>query len=134
MKGGICVLQNVKEIKRRVSVNLTDGQKEELKSMSDALGINVNVLLNFLIRYFIYGTANGNLTLESLLIKYQKLQRDTNNKTRKITLRIKEEEFKKFNVLANQWLYLPGELAGILTELLIAGIIDINSIWNIPSI
>jgi hypothetical protein len=100
--------------------------------MADTLGINLSVLLSLLIRYFIFGVLGRIFTLEELLKKYQKLQKDKNGrKTCKITFRIKEREFLKFNVLANQWLYLPGELTGILVELFTAGVISPDDIWNI---
>jgi hypothetical protein len=129
------MLQEGAQLKRKVSVNLTEIQEQELKAMSDALGISMNVLLNLLIRYFIYTALNGILTLETLLKKYYKLQKDRNDKkTYKMTLRMKEREFQELCDLANQWLCLPGALVSILVELLIVGIIDINSIWNIQAI
>ena len=116
-------------------INLTEIQKQSLKGMSEALGISLSLLLTLVIRYFIYGTLNGVLTLDELLRAYQKLQRIRNyKKTCKITLRIEGKEFQEFSNLANQWLYLPGELAGILAELLTVGIIDIDSIWNVQKV
>jgi hypothetical protein len=100
--------------------------------MAEALGINVSVLLSLLIRYFIIGVLSRIFTLEELLKKYQKLQKGKDGrKTCKITFRIKEKEFLEFNTLANQWLYLPGELTGILVVLLTTGVISPDNIWNI---
>jgi hypothetical protein len=124
--------QEAGQKKRRVSVNLSDIQKQELKAISNTLGIGMSALMGLLIRYFIHGVLNRTLTLDALLTKYQKLQRGRGGKkTCKITLRIKEEEFLKINELGNEWSFLPGELAGILAELLIVKIIDVNDIWNI---
>jgi hypothetical protein len=131
-KGVVCMFQDAEQIKRRVSVNLSGMRKQELKAITDALGIGMSVLLGLLIRYFIHGVLNGTLTLDALLKEYQKLQRGRGGKkTCKITLRIKEEDFQKLNEVGNQWSYLPGELAGILAELLLVKIIDVNDIWNI---
>ncbi|MDR2179711.1 MAG: hypothetical protein LBP21_05350 [Synergistaceae bacterium] len=129
------MLQKTEQIKRRVSVNLTARQKRELCAMSDARGIGLSVLVSLLIRYFVYGALSGILTLDTLLKAYQTYQNLQTNrsekKTYKITLRITEKEFQKLNDLAARWFYLPGELTGILVELLTAGIIDTNSIWDI---
>jgi hypothetical protein len=130
-KEAVFVLRETEQ-RRRVSVNLTNVQKQELKALSGALGISLNILLSLLIRYFIHGVRSGELILEELLQEHQNLQRDRNGKkTGKVTLRIKESEYRELNDLANQWFYLPGELAGILAELFEAGIIDIHRIWNV---
>jgi hypothetical protein len=134
-KEAIYMLYETGQTKRRVSVNLTGIQNQELKAMSETLGISLSLLLSLLVRYFIYGTLNGILTLNTLLKEYQKLQRDRNNKKAcKANFSITEREFQELNDLANQGFYLPGELAGILAELLLAGIIDTDSIWNISPI
>jgi hypothetical protein len=100
--------------------------------LSDALGISLNVLMSLLVRYFIYGVFGGELNVEKLLKNHLKLQRDKRSrKTCKMTLRIKESEFRKLDNLANQWFYLPGELTGILVELFTIGVINLNNIWNI---
>jgi hypothetical protein len=129
------MLQDTERIKRRVTVNLTDMQRQELKEISEGLGVSLSVLLSLLIRYFIYNVLRGILTLETLLRAYHQLERDRSNKKRcKATLSIYEQEFQDLNKLADHWFYLPGELSGILVELFTAGIIDPDSIWNVHQI
>jgi hypothetical protein len=48
----------------------------------------------------------------------------------KISIRLNPEEKQELSLLAYEWFYLPGELARILFELFIMGIIGKNDIWE----
>jgi hypothetical protein len=48
----------------------------------------------------------------------------------RVCIRLRHEEKQKLNTLAYEWFYLPGELARILFELFIMGIIAKSDIWE----
>jgi hypothetical protein len=121
-----------------VSVNLTESQKNALEEMIRDWGLDTAAVGRRLIRYLL---GNKTILLE-LLQKYQAEVANKGSASRsfrnrppesrrcKISIRLNPEEKQKLSLLANEWFYLPGELARILFELFIMGIIEKNDIWE----
>jgi hypothetical protein len=119
--------------KTTLSVHLTEFQKTELEVISSDWGIEMAMIGRRLIRYLI----GNKVTLLELLQKYQAgvaaerfASRLPESRNHRICIRLRHDEKQKLNVLANQWFYLPGELARILLELFIMGVIEKSDIWD----
>ena len=115
-----------------VSVHLTESQKTTLEEITHDWGIEMATVGRRLIRHLL----GNKITLLELLQKYQAGAADKKTGNRpaesrnyRICIRLPHEEKQKLNELANEWFYLPGELARILFELFIMGIIERNDIW-----
>ena len=119
--------------KTAVSVHLTESQKAGLEEITRDWGIEMATVGRRLIRYLL----GNKITLLELLQKYQTevankkiVNRPTESRSHRICIRLLREEKQKLNSLANEWFYLPGELARILFELFVMGIIGKNDIWE----
>jgi hypothetical protein len=125
-----------------VSVNLTEPQKITLEEKIRDWGLDMAAVGRRLIRHLL----NNKTILLSLLQKYQaevanrgigagsescpSTNRPSEPRGCKICIRLTPEEKQKLSLLAYEWFYLPGELARILFELFIMGIIEKNDIWE----
>jgi hypothetical protein len=120
-----------------VSVNLTEQQKIALEEMTRDWGLDMAAIGRRLIHHLL-----GNKTmLLSLLQKYQAevgkeigpcpfTNRPSEPRCDKVSIRLTPEEKQKLSFFAYEWFYLPGELARILFELFIMGIIEKKDIWE----
>ncbi|MCL2024090.1 MAG: hypothetical protein FWG82_06960 [Oscillospiraceae bacterium] len=122
-----------KQGKAAVSVHLTESQKSELEAITRDWGIEMATVG----RRLILRLLDNKVTLLGLLQKYQAAAADKKITSRpaesrncRICIRLLREEKQKLNLLADEWFYLPGELARILFELFIMGIIGKNEIWE----
>ena len=116
-----------------VSVHLTRTQKTALKEIIRDWGVDMAQVGRRLVRHLI----DNKVSLMGLLQKYQagiagkkityKLSESRNHR---ICIRLLHEEKQKLDESANEWFYLPGELARIMFELFIMGIIEKNDIWE----
>jgi len=115
-----------------IAVHLSDSQKLMLEELISDWGVDMAQVGRRLIRHLL----ENKITLLELLQKYQAeiaaksiVNRQPETRTYRICIRMPHEEKQKLNELANEWFYLPGELARILFELFIMGIIKKNDIW-----
>jgi len=116
-----------------VSVHLTESQKVTLEEIIRDWDIEMATIGRRLIRHLI----QHRITLLELLKKYQAgiakkriANRLAESRNYRICIRLLHEEKQKLNELANEWFYLPGELARILFELFIMGIIEKRDLWE----
>ena len=125
--------ENGPEGKVVVSVHLTESQKVKLEEITGDWGIDMAQIGRRLIRHLL----DNKVTLLGLLQKYQAVvagkktvYRPIESRNYRICIRLLHEEKQRLSTLADEWFYLPGELARILFELFIIGIIGKNDIWE----
>ena len=116
-----------------VSIHLTQSQKAALEEIVHDWDIEMATVGRRLVRHLI----QHRITLLELLKKYQagvankrNSNRLTESRSYRICIRLLHEEKQKLNELANEWFYLPGELARILFELFIMGVIEKGDLWE----
>ena len=116
-----------------VSVHLTESQKAALEEIIRDWDVEMATVGRRLVRYLL----EHKITLLELLQKYQAgvadkriANKPTESRNYRVSIRLLHEEKQKLNELANEWFYLPGELARILLELFIMGVIEKNDIWE----
>ncbi|MCL2024092.1 MAG: hypothetical protein FWG82_06970 [Oscillospiraceae bacterium] len=128
--------------KRNVSVTvcLTKRQKTAVEELAAAWDIDMATIARRLIQLLL----SKKTTLPELLEKYRAAHADgspsrayarTNSgslrrKEYRVCIRLTQDEKQVLNILADEGFYLPGELAGILLELFVAGVIKKSDIWG----
>jgi hypothetical protein len=128
------VLKRKKMREEGIAIHLTESQKTVLEEAAHSFDDNMSMLGRRLIQYLL----SGKVTLEVLLRKYQSEVANLKNKYNLRELRsckfvayIGKEEKQALIALADQGFYLPGEVARILVELFLAGIIREEDIQKV---
>ena len=123
-----------------VTVSLTERQKTAMEEFSADLDIDMAAIGRRLIQHLLAKKA----ALPELLGKYRTAsasgdlilthsyanQKDLRRKKHRVSIRLTRDEKQGLNVLADEGFYLPGELAGILLELFVSGVIKKSDIWR----
>jgi hypothetical protein len=113
---------------------VTKAQRILLEEAARAFDDNLSLLGRYLIKYLL----DGKTTLEKLLCKYQAQAGGRKHmvspeelRINKFAIYISEEEKQALSILADQGFYLPGELARILIELFLVGVIKVEDLLRV---
>jgi hypothetical protein len=117
-----------------VAVCLTEKQKAVMEELIAYWDLDMAVIGRRLIQYFIA----RKVVLAELLKKYnadflnEKFKGGVFDSPRnyKFRIHLTREEKQKLDALGEEWCCLPGEVARILVDLFIFGIIEKNAIWE----
>ena len=123
-----------------VTVSMTERQRTAMEEFAADWDINKAAIGRRLIQHLIAQKA----ALPELLRKYRAasasedlalthsypIPKDFLRKKHRVCIRLTQDEKQRLNVLAGEGFYLPGELAGILLELFISGVIKKSDIWR----
>ena len=122
-----------------VTVSLTEHEKAVMEELSADWDIDMAAIGRRLLQHILA----KKITMPELLDKYRTISTSENpspisNNTNqedlrhryRISIRLTENEKQELNILANEGFYLPGELARILLELFISGVIKKGEIWR----
>lgn len=120
------------ERKVTIAAHLSESHKKALEEIIHDWDVNMALVGRRLIQYLL----SDKTTLLGLLQKYhaegavRKLKLKTSeSRTSRVCIRLSRDEKQKLSTLAEEGFFLPGEIARILVELFIIGIIDKNDIW-----
>ena len=132
-----------KKIREKRSVTVTVSLTEHEKTVMEKLAADWDIDMAAIGRRLIRHILARKVTLPELFEKYRTTSvsenpSSINNNTNqedlrhryRISIRLTEDEKQELNVLANEGFYLPGELARILLELFISGVIKKGEIWK----
>jgi hypothetical protein len=112
-----------------VVVCLTEDERNTLGKLADRWDIEMALLVRRLIQYFI----ESKLSLPEFLERHRvpgAVHKTVEPKNRKIGVHLRQEEKQALSLLAYRGFHLPGEAAGILVKLFIAGAIKDGEIWK----
>jgi hypothetical protein len=121
------------ERKVTIAAHLSESQKNEMEQLIRGWDVNMALVGRRLIQYLLSDKTN----LLELLRKYhaeatvRELKIKTfESRTYRVNIRLSREEKQKLILLAEEGFFLPGEIARILMELFIVGIIRKSDIWE----
>jgi hypothetical protein len=134
MGGDIMTKKARKQRNVSVAVRLTEKQRAIMQEFVTAWDLDMAVIGRRLIQYFI----GRKVTLEELLKKYNanylnKTFKDKvfdSPRTYKFRIHLTRDEKQKLDMLGTEWCCLPGEVARIVVDLFLLGIIGKNDIWE----